>query len=37
MPTGFPHTNTVIKESGFDIIELDVGEFQKCEGALTCL
>lgn len=37
IPIGFPQTKTLIKESGFDIIELEISEFQKCEGALTCL
>jgi dimethylargininase len=27
----------LLKEAGFDVIPLDVSEFEKCEGALTCL
>jgi len=26
-----------VREAGFDVITLDVSEFTKCEGALTCL
>ncbi|TFG96499.1 hypothetical protein E4H12_10915 [Candidatus Thorarchaeota archaeon] len=27
----------LLKDAGFDVIPLDVSEFEKCEGALTCL
>ncbi|MHA1134853.1 MAG: dimethylarginine dimethylaminohydrolase family protein [Candidatus Thorarchaeota archaeon] len=27
----------LLKDAGFDVISLDVSEFEKCEGALTCL
>ncbi len=37
MPKGFPHTFTMLNEAGFEVIPLDMREFQKCEGALTCL
>ena len=37
MPTGFPKSEALIREEDFDIITLDTSEFQKCEGALTCL
>lgn len=37
IPKGFPRTLEKIKEADFDIIPLDMREFQKCEGALTCL
>ena len=30
-------TLKLVKESGFDIVSLDMSEFEKCEGALTCL
>jgi dimethylargininase len=28
---------TLVKEAGFEVIPLDMSEFEKCEGALTCL
>lgn len=27
----------MVRDSGFDVISLDTSEFEKCEGALTCL
>lgn len=37
IPKGHPHTQTMIEEAGFTTIALDMSEFAKCEGALTCL
>jgi dimethylargininase len=37
MTAGFPKAHTMVKEKGFDIIILNMSEFQKCDGALTCL
>lgn len=37
MPSGHPRASEMVAEAGFDIIVLDVGEFEKCEGAITCL
>jgi dimethylargininase len=37
MPKGFPRTETILKEAGYKPITLDLTEFPKCEGALTCL
>ena len=34
---GYPTTRRLIEKEGFDTIELDVSEFKKCEGSLTCL
>jgi len=33
------HTKTaeLVKEAGFEVIHLDMSEFEKCDGALTCL
>jgi dimethylargininase len=28
---------TLVTEAGFEVISLDMSEFEKCEGALTCL
>ncbi len=30
-------TALMVKEAGFDVIQLDMSEFEKCDGALTCL
>ncbi|MFX0066275.1 MAG: dimethylarginine dimethylaminohydrolase family protein [Candidatus Hermodarchaeota archaeon] len=37
MPQNFPKTKKMIAESGFEVITLQMTEFEKCEGALTCL
>jgi dimethylargininase len=37
MPKGFPRTQSLIKKAGFEVIALEMTEFPKCEGALTCL
>ncbi|MCP3943321.1 MAG: N(G),N(G)-dimethylarginine dimethylaminohydrolase [Desulfobacteraceae bacterium] len=36
-PKGFPKTKKMIKEKGFNIIEVDVSEFRKLDGGLSCL
>ncbi|MFW9903296.1 MAG: dimethylarginine dimethylaminohydrolase family protein [Candidatus Thorarchaeota archaeon] len=37
IPKGFPRTLKLLNETDYDVIPLDMREFQKCEGALTCL
>jgi len=37
MPKGCHQAHAMVREAGFDVIPLDVSEFEKCEGALTCL
>lgn len=37
IPEGFPTAREIIVEAGFDVIAVDISEFEKCEGALTCL
>jgi len=37
MPSGFPKTETLLANAGFKVIPLDMTEFPKCEGAMTCL
>jgi dimethylargininase len=37
IPAGFPKTKAQISALGFDIIELEMSEFQKMDGGLTCL
>jgi len=37
MPKGFPKTESLLKKEGFEVIPIEMTEFPKCEGALTCL
>lgn len=37
MPAGYERAHKVVKEVGFEVIPVDVSEFEKCEGAITCL
>lgn len=37
MPDGYPKTHEIVREAGFEVIPLSMTEFEKCEGALTCL
>ncbi len=37
MPTRHPKTQQQIENAGFNVICLEMSEFAKCEGALTCL
>ena len=37
MTKGYPASEQLVKDAGFDVITLDMSEFEKCEGALTCL
>ncbi len=37
IPAGFPSSKLKIIELGYDIIELDMSEFRKMDGGLTCL
>lgn len=37
IPRGFPKTRQRILDAGYTIIELDMSEFQKQDGGLTCL
>lgn len=37
IPAGFPKTIQAVKEAGFQIIELEMSEFQKLDGGLSCL
>lgn len=37
MPAGFPKTRHLISSLGYDIIEIDVSEFRKLDGGLSCL
>ncbi len=37
VPAGFPNTSQAIAVLGYDVIELDVSEFQKLDGGLSCL
>ena len=37
IPAGFPKTKNIISSAGFEVIEVDVSEFQKLDGGLSCL
>jgi dimethylargininase len=37
MPSGFPGTKKVLERIGMGVIELEMTEFPKCDGAMTCL
>ena len=37
VPKGFPRTKTKIEQLGYNLIEIDVSEFRKIDGGLSCL
>ncbi len=37
VPAGFPKTRRVIEQAGYETVILDVSEFQKLDGGLSCL
>ena len=37
LPKGFPKTRRLIQNAGYPVIELEVTEFQKLDGGLSCL
>ncbi len=37
MPEGCPRSQGLVREAGFEVLTLPMTEFEKCEGALTCL
>jgi len=37
VPKGFPKSVEMISAQGYPVIELDVSEFQKLDGGLSCL
>jgi len=37
MPKAHPQAQKLVREAGFEVLVLDMNEFEKCEGALTCL
>jgi dimethylargininase len=37
IPSGYPKARSVIQEAGYEIIEVDVSEFRKLDGGLSCL
>ena len=37
MPKGYPKTHKTIADAGYPIIEVDVSEFRKLDGGLSCL
>ena len=36
-PKGFPKTSSLIESAGYNIREVDVSEFEKLDGGLSCL
>lgn len=36
-PKGFPKTKALIESAGYEVIEVDVSEYQKVDGGLSCL
>ena len=37
MPAGFPKTIAMVKQAGYEVIEIDASEFEKLDGGLSCL
>jgi len=37
VPAGFPQTSELIQNAGYDVLEVDVSEFRKLDGGLSCL
>lgn len=37
IPSGYPKTTEILEEYEYEVQTLDMSEFAKCEGALTCL
>jgi len=37
MPSKYPKSAEIVQEAGFEVKTIDVSEFTKCDGALTCL
>jgi len=37
IPSGFPNTTSKLKEAGYSPVEIDVSEFYKGDGGVTCL
>jgi dimethylargininase len=37
VPLGFPKTREAIRSVGYQTVEIDVSEFQKLDGGLSCL
>jgi dimethylargininase len=37
VPEGFPHTRKLIEQAGYETLLVDVSEFQKLDGGLSCL
>ena len=37
MPAGFPRTAELIRVRGFEVMPVELGEFAKADGGVTCL
>lgn len=37
MPAGYPKTKRMLEDAGLEVVALEMTEFPKCDGAMTCL
>jgi len=37
MPAGFPHSKKAVEQVGYDVLEVDMSEFRKLDGGVSCL
>ncbi len=37
IPKGYRKTEDVLRKAGYEVVKVDVSEFQKCDGGVTCL
>ncbi len=37
IPAGYPHSRDLVSGAGFDVIEVDVSEYRKLDGGISCL
>jgi dimethylargininase len=37
MPAGFPLVGNLVENKGYEVISLEMSEFQKMDGGLSCL
>jgi dimethylargininase len=37
MPSGYPRTRALVEQAGYAVLVVDMSEFQKLDGGVTCL
>ncbi|PJB76736.1 MAG: N(G),N(G)-dimethylarginine dimethylaminohydrolase, partial [Acidobacteria bacterium CG_4_9_14_3_um_filter_49_7] len=37
LPAGFPAVSSMLTENGFSVLEVELSEFQKMDGGVSCL